>query len=55
MFGWTFVGKYLTGESRMKSKNNIKKKLNSLGIVSDGKKKSKVFETFFEFSYHRVK
>jgi hypothetical protein len=36
-FGWTFVGKYLPGESRRKSKGNIKKILNSLGIVSDGK------------------
>jgi hypothetical protein len=25
MFGWTFVGKYLPGESRMKSKDNVKK------------------------------
>jgi len=54
MFGWTFVAKYLLGESRRKSKDNVKKNLNSLGIVSDGKKKSKEVETFCKFSYHRV-
>jgi hypothetical protein len=27
-FGWKFVGKYLPGESTMKSKDDIKKNLN---------------------------
>lgn len=54
MFGWTFAGKYLPGESRMKSKDDIKKNLNSLGIVSNGKKNSEEFETSSKFSYQRV-
>lgn len=53
-FGWTFAGKYLPGESRMKSKDDIKKNLNSLGIVSNGKQNSEEVETVSKFSYHRV-
>lgn len=49
-FGCTFVGKYLPGESRMKSKDNIKKNLNS----SDGKQNSEGVETFSKFGYQSV-
>jgi hypothetical protein len=38
----------------MKSKNDIKKNLNSLGIVSDDKKNSEDFETFSKFCYQSV-
>lgn len=54
MFGWTFAGKYLPGESRMKSKDDIKRNLNSLRIVSNGKQNSEEVETFSKFSYQRV-
>jgi hypothetical protein len=49
-FGWTFVGEYLPGESSMKSKDDIKKNLNSLLIVSDGKQNTEEVETFSKFS-----
>jgi len=38
----------------MKSKDNIKKNLNSLGIVSDGKQKSEEVETFSKFIYQML-
>jgi hypothetical protein len=38
----------------MKSKDDIKKNLNSLLIVSDGKQNTEGFETFSKFSYQRV-
>jgi hypothetical protein len=53
-FGWKFHGKYLYGESRMKSKDNIKKNLNSLRIVPDGKQNTEEVDTFSKFCYPTV-